>query len=725
MLLLMGTLLGAAGAAVLGAAHVPAGRVRAAGSYTNAREFFETVDNRKHMEIYNGDIYYATAGRVASSGSSLKYREVGQDIEITGNGVSLQLAVKRDQTMQEISDVRAGGFEYVLYRISCQDLIRLARAKNSAVADSIFQAELVEVTVDSIMTTRSGSTLNGGVSERGDGSLDEWGAVYHLRDSGDLKTLRRVFAGHDFLNYIDIRKDIHNYAMQIRYNAAGGIPAEGYRTVKDSQGADILCRGEYPLETRIRLLQQETMVVPDHVSLSSSPNLKKTGYHLVSGRQWTYNNRYFDAHTAYLPREIHPEAGIKNLQLTMSAAWQPNTYTICYDANGGQGLMGDQQCTYDVDTALLAMAYTREGYTFLAWNTRADGSGDSYGREYENGHEKLLRNLTDVDQGVVTLYALWEPQVYQIRTVKDGGTGIYQGDKQIQGGADIFYEKYEQAWCGDRAGKQEISKIEVPALFGYEFLGYYTGISGMGAMVTDPEGSFMENREGSLLDRQVADKNIFRCDSLVYAHWRARQCRITFQKEGGYGGSDGVTAVYGEAMPFADGPVRDGWEFQGYYTQPGGNGTCYYNEHMAGNRPWDQEEDTVLYAFWKDTTAPTVTLTASAGIWTNRRICLTADAWDFGVGLDRVEIYQGSTQVAVKTGLSGIAESTLAYENPKEGAIRYKAVAYDLNGLSGEAWCTVYYDITAPKVSDRRLLFDGFSASDSLFVTDYVSIRER
>ncbi|MCD7841961.1 MAG: InlB B-repeat-containing protein [Lachnospiraceae bacterium] len=56
------------------------------------------------------------------------------------------------------------------------------------------------------------------------------------------------------------------------------------------------------------------------------------------------------------------------------------------------------------DTGLRPNVYVCEGYLFTGWNTRADGSGTAYA-DCTN-----VLNLTEVNEGTVTLYAQWEKE---------------------------------------------------------------------------------------------------------------------------------------------------------------------------------------------------------------------------------------------------------------------------------------------------------------------------
>lgn len=77
-----------------------------------------------------------------------------------------------------------------------------------------------------------------------------------------------------------------------------------------------------------------------------------------------------------------------------------NVYTVTFDANGGTGTMEPQDMVYGEPQNLFANAFSRTGYTFIGWNTEADGTGT----KYSDGER--VSNLAATDQGVV-LYAQW------------------------------------------------------------------------------------------------------------------------------------------------------------------------------------------------------------------------------------------------------------------------------------------------------------------------------
>jgi uncharacterized repeat protein (TIGR02543 family) len=98
------------------------------------------------------------------------------------------------------------------------------------------------------------------------------------------------------------------------------------------------------------------------------------------------------------------------------AGWTTNTYRVAYNANGGEGTMGQSSHTYDLAQNLSANLFTWLGYAFNGWNTQADGGGASY-----TGGQSVT-NLSSVNGGVVNLHARWSPVTYTITYDLDGGT---------------------------------------------------------------------------------------------------------------------------------------------------------------------------------------------------------------------------------------------------------------------------------------------------------------
>lgn len=104
---------------------------------------------------------------------------------------------------------------------------------------------------------------------------------------------------------------------------------------------------------------------------------------------------------------------VADATVTLHALWSPNSYTIRFDRNGGQGSMSAQTMVYDVPALLASNTFTRgaEGaFQFMGWSTASDGAV-----EFKDG--ALVTNL--VSEGSITLYAVWENNLSDLAKAAD------------------------------------------------------------------------------------------------------------------------------------------------------------------------------------------------------------------------------------------------------------------------------------------------------------------
>ena len=100
----------------------------------------------------------------------------------------------------------------------------------------------------------------------------------------------------------------------------------------------------------------------------------------------------------WTPEYVNTDQGLQ----VITANWIGNNYTIRYNSNGGNEPAIDYPAEYDTRCKVMANEFTRSGYTFQGWATEVDG-----GVVYVPG--MMISNLTDVANGVVNLYAVWNP----------------------------------------------------------------------------------------------------------------------------------------------------------------------------------------------------------------------------------------------------------------------------------------------------------------------------
>lgn len=134
------------------------------------------------------------------------------------------------------------------------------------------------------------------------------------------------------------------------------------------------------------------------------PTASKTGY--------TFKNWSVDAAKGSIAGNT---LTVKNTDVTATANYTANTYTVKFNANGGNGEMADQAMTYDKDATLSDNVFTRDNYTFRGWSTDPNGSA-----MYTD--KQSVKNLTAENGAVVTLYAVWTKNQYTINFDGNGGS---------------------------------------------------------------------------------------------------------------------------------------------------------------------------------------------------------------------------------------------------------------------------------------------------------------
>ena len=111
------------------------------------------------------------------------------------------------------------------------------------------------------------------------------------------------------------------------------------------------------------------------------------------------------------------------------AAWQANSYTVIFDANGGTGSMDNQNRTYDDGAELSENAFTYEGKSFNGWK-------DDLGNQYS---DKEKTNLSKEDKATVTLYAQWTTDTFTVLWKNYEGS-VLETDNDVAYGITPTYD---------------------------------------------------------------------------------------------------------------------------------------------------------------------------------------------------------------------------------------------------------------------------------------------
>ncbi len=259
-------------------------------------------------------------------------------------------------------------------------------------------------------------------------------------------------------------------------------------------------------------------------------------------------------------RVVAATASVPSLGILLKAAWQANTYTVKFNANGGSGSMADESFSYNRAKALTANAFTRTGYTFAGWATSATGTV-----VYTNGQSVL--NLTATANGTVDLYAKWTANTYAVTLDRQSGSG----------GSTSATATYGSA----------MPSITVPTRTGYAFGGYYTAANGGGTQYYTAAGASARN-----WDKTAA--------TTLYAKWTGNAYSVKFNANttGTTGSMSNESFSYGTAKALtANAFKKTGYTFAGWATSATG-AKAYNDKQTVSNLTATANAVVDLYGLW-------------------------------------------------------------------------------------------------------------------------------
>lgn len=249
------------------------------------------------------------------------------------------------------------------------------------------------------------------------------------------------------------------------------------------------------------------------------PVPSRAGYDLVG---WGYSKsaRVKDA----LEEEDALEA---TADFTLYAIWGRNDITIYLDAGGGSfANPADARVKAAVGKEVTLQKPARKGYTFTGWR---DAAGtETKGTVY----------MVPEDAGVsFTLTAVWQANTYKLNFNTNGGIGSAQMPPQTLTYDRLFNLPENKFTRG-----------------GYTFAGWNTERDGSGTAYKD----------------EAAVKNLAESgETTLYAQWTPVTCSVSFDPNGGAfsdSAHSSKTVTYGAAYGALPVPVRDRYDFKGWFT---------------------------------------------------------------------------------------------------------------------------------------------------------------
>jgi len=308
-------------------------------------------------------------------------------------------------------------------------------------------------------------------------------------------------------------------------------------------------------------------------------------------------------------KEIPSTMGTEDITLT--AVWSSNDYTVSFDANGGEGKMDAQGMLYDTSTALQVNLYVRPGYDFIGWATSKDSAV-----VYADGAE--VENLTSGQGSVVTLYAVWQEHSYKIHYNLNGGSGsvdtpvtytvldtmklptavrpgyIFCGWMRADG---EIIDQIDLGSTGDlvltaqwEASNDTVYTVEhwLDGLEGEPYELFKTEVlnDATDAMVTPAVMTFAGFTSPAAQSVTVnADGS-----TVVKYYYTRNTYTITFVFSDGESTDHVITKLFGTKIVMPQ-PQRDGYGFGGWYTNESCSGNSYFAQTMGA-------ENLTLYAMW-------------------------------------------------------------------------------------------------------------------------------
>ncbi len=298
---------------------------------------------------------------------------------------------------------------------------------------------------------------------------------------------------------------------------------------------------------------------------------------------------------------------------TLYACWilTEQHYRVSFDANGGTG-GSYQDFTMNQSAPLppFSSLYIRNpvGYTFSAWNTAEDGSGTTY------NDEAIIYNLTNVANAVVTLYAQWAPNPYEVAFHPNGADGgetmdnqsfVYDVTQHLAAVEFTYTGRAFERWSSDTNYNYQTK--------------YYA------------DGAEVVNL--TALSNDVVN---------LYANWTGIVYTVSFDANGGTGAMAPVPCTYNVPTNLpACAFTRDGWGFKNWTNAVG---EAFVDRARVTNLTATAGADVALFACWTGVTYA-VTLDASRdsrgiGLMTNdmgeavsvfTTSAVVGDAWNLPV----------------------------------------------------------------------------------------------
>ena len=240
--------------------------------------------------------------------------------------------------------------------------------------------------------------------------------------------------------------------------------------------------------------------------------------------------------------------------MTFTAQWQVNQYTFTFDSNGGSDVAA---ITQDYGTEVTAPAApTREGYTFLGWDKEVPSTIPAADMTFTAQWQVNQYTLTfDSNDGSTVVVALTQDYGSAVTApdafVREGYTFL-GWDKDIPSTMPAENQSFTAQW--------QINQYQVVFVSENDVLSEAT--LDYGSAITVPE---VPEREGYtfLGWEPEVDETVPAHDVTYRAQWQVNQYTLSFDSNGGTDVA-AITQDYGTEVTAPAAPTREGYTFLGW-----------------------------------------------------------------------------------------------------------------------------------------------------------------
>ena len=280
--------------------------------------------------------------------------------------------------------------------------------------------------------------------------------------------------------------------------------------------------------------------------------------------KWTTQAKCEKANSGYKCRATNADG-------TCWEKGDPISYNVVYNANGGSGAPSGQTKTHGSNLTLSSAKPTRDGYTFVNWNTNKDGTGTSYNS-----------GATYSANAAVTLYAQWKTnssgggtttKKYTVKFDSNGGTGSMNS---------VTCTVDSNCALSTNAFKKT----------GSTFKNWNTKKDGTGTSYND----------------KASVKNLTTTDGAtvtLYAIWSTnssdgtKKYTVKFDSNGGTGSMNNITCTVDSNCALSTNAFKKtGSTFKNWNTKKDGTGTSYNDKASVKNLATTDGAIVTLYAIW-------------------------------------------------------------------------------------------------------------------------------